>query len=57
MARVFHQRVRGFDERIHAAHVQIGVAQRARHLVVDFHDQVAGACATVTGYPRWAELM
>src|ERR1035437_307263 len=40
---VFHQRVRGFDERIHAAHVQKGVPQRTRHLVVDFHDQVAGA--------------
>ena len=41
--RIFGQRVRGLDEGVHAADVQEGVAQRARHLVVDFHDHVAGA--------------
>ena len=38
--RIFGQRVRGFNESVHAADVQKRVAQRARHPVVDLHDHV-----------------
>src|ERR1019366_7093618 len=41
--RIFAQRVRGLDERVHPAHMEEGVAQRARALVVDLHDHVARA--------------
>ena len=43
---VLGQRMRGFDDGVRLAHVDERVAQRAGRLIVDLHDEVAGAvCA------------